>query len=207
MYLDESVSQTEVFEGRVPWIYLDPKGNPTTACGFLIATLNSALVLPFQIIDAMTKMQRPATQAEISADYSRVKNSTFGPQFAAGYYKWAMSVFLENAVIDEMLRGVLLQCDDDLRNLFPKYPTFPDPAKLALLDMRYNLGLRGLEEYVELARCLDAITPDFMGAAAECGRNQGDRGFQKRNDWTRAQFRAAAAAVRTQQTYAPATMA
>jgi GH24 family phage-related lysozyme (muramidase) len=186
MYLDDAVKNTEQFEGRVNHMYLDSKGNVTVAVGLMIPTTAAALNLPFK--RRGLGQDFPASQLEILDDYNRVKAASVG--HVATYYHNAESVILEDAEIDSQLLSWLKGLDQELAAHFPKYNDWPAPAKLAYLDMAYNLGTgRLFREYPRMNAA--AAIEAFMQCAAECGRESGDPAFDRRNAWTRQMFRAA----------------
>jgi GH24 family phage-related lysozyme (muramidase) len=75
-----------------------------------------------------------------------------------------------------------------IRAAFPDYDSYPDPACAGIFDMAFNLGLGGLTSgFPHFCRAVRAR--DWATAASQCQRNGiGD----SRNNWTKAQFEAAA---------------
>jgi len=51
---------------------------------------------------------------------------------------------------------LLEECAQDLRRLFPKFDTFSANRQTALLDIRYNLGARGLRGFPSAVRAVNA---------------------------------------------------
>lgn len=183
MYLDDALAAIERFEGRVNHLYLDSEGNVTVGVGQLVPSAGVALMMPFEI--AAAEVTRPATPEEITADFRRVQGSQ--PGFVAGYYHWPASIFLANDAIDAMLRKVVVGVDVVMPSIYPKYRLWPNPAKVAVLDMAYNLGVDRLgTEYVQMNK--DLRDGNFVGAATQCIRNRTNKGFIARNEWTINQF-------------------
>lgn len=181
MYIDDYLPVNEEFEDMCGWMYRDTAGNVTTACGLLLEGAAAAQVLPFQAPD----FSRPATVAEIVANFEFVKASH--PGMAAKYYQIATSPLLTAESMKSLQRMKVMQFDGSLRKDFPGYDSFPDGAKMALLDMEYNLGdakLRGT--YPRFDAAVDAR--DWLSAAENCGRNVADPAFAARNAWTKQQF-------------------
>ena len=85
---------------------------------------------------------------------------------------------------DSLLLAKLDALDKGLAAGIPGFEALPDPLKMALLDMAFNLGLKGLlDGYPRMLAAVQA--GDGATAAAECHRNGiGD----ERNTWTAAQF-------------------
>jgi len=163
-------------------MYLDTVGKVTVGAGLMLPTTQSATALPFQFDG------RPADVQEIVVDFRRVSSMVKGK--AAGFYRSPMSVLLTPAEIDAQLRAAVTHLDHDLRKWIPTWDALPASAKLALLDMAYNLGMTGLlQDYPKLLHAI--VTGDWKTAAAECHRN----GLAPtRNEWTRQQFLAYIAA-------------
>jgi GH24 family phage-related lysozyme (muramidase) len=183
-YLQESLANLEIFEGIVPWMYLDTKGFVTVAVGELLANPASALALAF--VDAYNQ---PSTPDAIASEYSRVSSLPPG-KYPAAFYRSPASPTLPHPAIDALLLRHLTFFDTQLSQRFPNYPAFPDPAKLSLLDMIYNLGVTGLYKgYPTLMSYVQ--NQNWAGAASQCHRNGPS---PQRNDWTSQQFLAAAAA-------------
>jgi GH24 family phage-related lysozyme (muramidase) len=184
-YLLDSLANLEIFEGIVPWMYLDTKGFVTVAVGELLATPASALALAF--VDASNQ---PCQPDAIQAEYSRVSALPPG-KYPAAFYRSPASPTLPHPTIDALLLHHLTYFDTQLSQRFPSYPTFPDPAKLGLLDMIYNLGAPGLfKTYPTFMAYVQ--NQNWAGAATQCYRNGPS---PQRNDWTRQQFLAAAASA------------
>lgn len=188
-YLDDSVAQIEVFEGRVRWLYLDTKGNVTCAVGLMLPNLAAALALPFQIMSGGVEV--PATAGQILADFNRVADMQ--PGLKASAYECATSVFLADDEMDSLLRKVVAANDSLLSKFYKTYVAWPDAAKLAILDMCYNLGAQHLERtYPTMDGYLNLVPPNFIGASEQCARDANDPEFEARNEWTRKQFLEAA---------------
>jgi len=183
-YLDDSLAQLEIFEGIVPWMYLDTRGYVTVGVGELIATATRAQSLSF--VDANNQ---PATADTILAEYDRV--SALPPAKMAGFYRSPTSPILPHTTIDTLLMQHLTFFDGQLNQQFANYSTFPDPAKLGLLDMIYNLGVTGLfKGYPSFMGYVQ--NKDWSNAAKQCHRNGPSLA---RNNWTNQQFLLAATAT------------
>jgi GH24 family phage-related lysozyme (muramidase) len=184
-YLQDSLAHLEIFEGIVPWMYLDTKGFVTVAVGELLANPASALALAF--VDAGNQ---PCAPDVIQAEYSRVSALPPG-KYPAAFYRSPASPTLPHPAIDTLLLRHLTFFDTQLSQRFENYPGFPDPAKLGLLDMIYNLGVTGLfKGYPTFMTFVQ--NQNWASAATQCHRNGPS---PQRNDWTRQQFLSAAAAA------------
>jgi GH24 family phage-related lysozyme (muramidase) len=181
-YLHDSLSHLEIFEGIVPWMYLDTRGFVTVGVGEMLATPDRAQSLGF-----LDEKAQPTTPEAILTEYHRVTALPHGR--LAGFYRSPTSPTLPHPAIDALLMQHLDFFDGQLSQHFPNYPGFPDPVKLGLLDMVFNLGVTGLlhgyPHFMTHVR-----NQDWANAAVHCHRNGPSHA---RNDWTRQQFLAAAA--------------
>lgn len=181
-YLDDSLAHLEIFEGTVPWMYLDTRGFVTVGVGELLANAAKAGTLAFVDPDG-----EPSSQDAILGEFNRV--SALVPAKVAAFYRSPTSPVLPHGAIDTLLMNHLNFFDGQLAGRFPNYASFPDTAKLGLLDLIYNLGQVGLfQHFPHFMAAVDK--QDWLGAASNCHRVGPS---QARNDWTRQQFLAAAA--------------
>lgn len=184
--LDCSVTQLRKFEESVPWIYLDTRGHATVGVGCKLATAASAQALDFVDLSGV-----PATPGDIIRNFQDVREMESGmrPEF----YRTPSSVLLPETTISSLLILRVKEFDADITRRYTfGYGTAPRPAKLALLDMLFNLGDHGLfRGFHDLM--VDVQHTDWAEAAVHCHR----KGISAdRNAWTAAQFKAAAALQR-----------
>jgi GH24 family phage-related lysozyme (muramidase) len=185
-YLDDSISHLEMFEGIVPWMYRDKNGFVTVGVGEMLATASRAQSLGF-----VNRNNQAVGLDVIMADYNRVL--ALPPAKVAAFYRSASSPTLPHSEIDSLLIEHLTFFDQQLNQQFATYTTFPDPAKLGLLDMIYNLGATGL--FKGFPTFMGYVAKqDWLNAATQCHRNGPS---VERNDWTKQQFLAAAADAAT----------
>jgi GH24 family phage-related lysozyme (muramidase) len=181
-YLDDSVAQLQIFEGIVPWMYLDTRGFVTVGVGEMLAAASRAQTLPF-----LDSNGNAVTADVILAEFNRVVG--LPPAQSAGTYRASASPTLSAASISSLLMAHVQYFDGLLSGKFANYAAFPEPAKLGLLDMIYNLGPQGL--FVGYPTFMGDVTnQNWNGAAAQCYRNGPSAA---RNQWTQQQFLAAAA--------------
>lgn len=181
-YLAASASQTIKFEGSVPWMYLDTRGNVTTAVGHMLASAEEAMSFDFVCLD-----ESLATHAMIKACFERVH--AMNPGLPAAAYRWHGALELPSNAIDSLLSIDLAGHESLLRESFSGYEDFPDEAKLALLDMDFNLGHAKLMREFNGFFCPAVARKDWVTAAAHCHRIGPS---QQRNDWTKQMFLKAA---------------
>ena len=180
-YIDDSVAKLTYFENSIPWMYRDENGYVTVGVGEMLTSGSKAQALAF--VDAAGN---PANTSAILSDYLRV--IALPPAMDANSYHTATSLVLPAATISALLTASVQDSDSALNDRFNNYAAFPDPAKLGLLDMIYNLGSHGL--FSGFPSCLGYVDKtDWANAALQCHR----MGIStERNLWTAAQFNAAA---------------
>lgn len=175
-YTDEALAKLEQFEGSVAWMYLDTVGKVTVGVGMMLPDADAACRLPFQV------GLEPASEAEIRAEFARVHQLPMGRPSL--FYRPSHGPELEKTEIDSMLRQVVQGFEEELRASLQDWDALPDGVKLALIDMAYNLGPRGLlQGYPRLIRAV--TSGEWVQAAAACYRKGPGAA---RNDWTRQMF-------------------
>ena len=175
-YLEQCLAKLESFEGSIPWMYRDTVGKVTVGVGVMLSDAAAAVALPFRAGD------QPASAAEIAAEFSRVDALPMGR--AAHFYRRDGGLELAQSEITSLLQSVVLRFEAQLRERIAGYDGFPDPAKMALLDMAYNLGPEGLlTGFPKLIQA--AETGNWKQAAVQCFRHGPGAA---RNQWTQAMF-------------------
>jgi GH24 family phage-related lysozyme (muramidase) len=186
-YFDQSLAQIKNFEGCVPWMYVDSAGNVTVGVGLMLPNAAAACALAFQVAGA------DASADQIGDEFARVK--ALAPDKLPGFYQSGSSPQLPQDIIDAKLSAVLEGFEGNVRAGVPGYDALPDNAKIALLDMAYNLGPgKLLREYPMMLHAVQA--GNWTQAAAQCARG----GISAaRNAWTSQQFLSAAAVSASSQ--------
>lgn len=150
-------------EGRIPHMYLDTVGRVTLAVGHMIATAADSEQLSMQVRDTGAV----ATAAQIANDFNQVQSQQ--PGMAAGHYRQFTTLDMADADIDRLLDQDIAGMEAGVAAHFAAYPTFPEPAQDALLDMAFNLGVNGLlKKFPKLTAA--AAAQDWNTCAAECKR-------------------------------------
>ncbi len=175
-YIDEVLGKLQQFEGSIPWMYLDTAGHVTVGTGLMLPSSVAANGLPFSIDD------REATAAEIAAEFARVSAMAKGR--VAKFYSRPGGLRLSQEAIENQLRGTLEGFEGYLRPHIRSYDALPDAAKMALLDMAYNLGPGRL--FAEYPRLIAAVEMGDWKSAAAASTRRGPA--PERNLWTRQQF-------------------
>jgi GH24 family phage-related lysozyme (muramidase) len=182
-YLQRSADllSSAAFEGSVAYMYRDTVGLVTVGVGQLIPDVNAAKTYPF-----LTTTGANASTLEIETDYKRVKALSSGHPHK--YYWTNTALVLSGESIQALLIKRVKEFDKALRATYLNYDTYPEPVKLALLDMIYNIGPTQLfGEFKHFGEAVNA--QDWRTAAARCHRIGPSA---KRNAWTAHQFRMAA---------------
>ena len=187
-HLDQSIAKLKDFEGCVPWMYRDTAGKVTVGVGLMLPNAAAACAQPFVTAEGLPS-QNLASPEQIAEDFARV--AALPPGKLPEFYKSAASPELPQPAIEANLTTVLTEFEATLRARIPSYDQLPDPVKVALLDMAYNLGPTGLLN--GYPRLLEAVeTGAWAQAATECTR--GGIGHS-RNAWTQQQFLSAVMAT------------
>ena len=156
-------------EGNIPHMYLDTVGVVTVGIGHALATPAAAAALPF----VLRATGQPAGAAQIGADYARVK--TQPSALIASHYKAFGQTHLSETTIADLFAQDMNQFLPGLAAAIPGFADFPKTAQLALVDMAFNLGVRGLvSKFPKMMRFVSAR--DWTGCARECRRPQLNEG-------------------------------
>ena len=151
---------------------------------------DAGAALPLYDLAAPLTVQPPpeASEAAKRAAYCQIADA-YRAAASALYYKWLSPLRLTMDVVqalvatrltNEFLPGLLRLC--------PAFESFPLPARRALVDMAYNLGVGGLEKFPHLLAACNA--GDWATAAAQCHRSTCR---DTRNVWTAQMFVSASA--------------
>ncbi len=169
------------WEGAVPWMYRDSLGYCTVAIGNLVHNATDAAALAFIVAN---ESGRPATKAEVTADFSRVMG--LAKAMPAKEYRAPSGPRVEladNSVTDLTIGRLRDEFIPGIVKLCPAFESFPFPAQQALLDISWNAGLHGLESFGHMLAAVDRR--DWAAAAASCHRKTSR---EERNQWTSERF-------------------
>lgn len=177
---DEVKADFERWEGKFSYMYLDTKGLVTVGIGKMLPNVAAAKNLGFtRRGDGMR-----ATAAEIETDFNEVAKQPKG-KLAASYQKHT-KLDLPDDVIYDLLKIEVDKFEKSLKAHFKGYDSYPVPAKRALLDMAYNLGIDGLLKFKKLKK---AVEKQKWKEAANDSHRIGPS--EERNQWTHDMFMAA----------------
>ena len=125
----------------VPYMYKDKKEFVTVGIGHLLKNPDMAKLIPF--VERGTN--KSAHENHIINAFNKVKNSPISGQ--AGYLKFKplTNIVISEAEAESLAMKDMLQFIQILRSEmnFPEFDTYPETAKMGLLDMAYTLGVKG----------------------------------------------------------------
>lgn len=163
------------WEGKVNWMYLDTHALVTCGIGNLLKTVDDALALTWLHSDGSE-----APEDEVRQRFSDVSNMKAG--MPAGKYRVGLTLSDEDVsalavqrLQDEFLPG--------LRRTFDGFDDYPLPARECLVDLEYNLGVKGLSKFSHLIAACE--TGDFVAASRSCSVKTSR---PERNAWRQAKF-------------------
>lgn len=136
-------SMLRASEGATNYLYQDSVGKVTIGVGNLIENEDAAAELYL-----FTENGLPASDKQKREAYQRVWNAP-GVRYdgfarKAKTYQNYTDIRISSEEIDKLLSKKILQFYRGIKIIFPCFDSFPSPAKLALMDMAFNLGLTGL---------------------------------------------------------------
>jgi GH24 family phage-related lysozyme (muramidase) len=147
-------------EGNFPHMYLDTVGVVTVGIGTALFRAADASALAF--VERGTT--DPADAATIEAEWAEVKRQVKGK--LAGSYKQFTNLDLPPAEVLRKFAEHMATFEAKLKAKWVRYPDFPTPAQLGLLDMIYNLG--SFTDFPSFVAAVNA--EDWARAAQQCHR-------------------------------------
>lgn len=136
----EFTAFTTKFEGRVEYMYQDILGLVTIGIGNLIDPISLALPLPFVFKNNPDVL---ASQADIINEWNLIKSHTELAQLGHRAAAPLTNLKLNEADIDNLIIGKLLQNEAMLKSGTPEFTSFdqlPADAQLGLLSMAWAAG-------------------------------------------------------------------
>lgn len=186
---DDYLPIAREFEGDIAWLYLDTVNKVTVGIGHMIPTVEAVDAIPLMTAG------REATPQEKREAFATVAAATHRSALGAGAFDELTGLRVTPDQSAALFR-------DKFADLFAKtvglfndvgggFVAWPKEVQLATFDMAYNLGPTGLYQKFPTFRTKGLAVNDYAVCARECRRIGPGR---RRNDWTRAQFEAAARA-------------
>ena len=165
----------ERFEGNCSHFYLDGEGIVTIGIG--------CVVFEPSILPMLRRSDNvPAGIVELTEEYRAVKGMENGHR--VDYYGNVCKLYLPDVEIEKLFNQRLSTFISGIEDSVTTLEDYPEPAALALIDMAFNLGMKGLTH--KFPKFMTAfMAKDWAICARECFRV----GIQPdRNDWTRRTF-------------------
>ena len=155
-------SKLEQYEGKINHLYLDSNGYVTIGIGHLLKNLSSAQKLNFKKSNLL-----PASKDEIAIDYNAVKKQP--KNRLASFYKKHTKLLLQDVVINALTDKHIETFENELKRIFPNFPSYPSEVRLALFDIIFNVGMTNLNnKWPSLKKAV--LANDWTTAANESGR-------------------------------------
>lgn len=158
-------------EGEVAFMYLDTKGLVTTGVGNLIDPVTLATPLPF-VFKGQNRVNapggRPATRAEIEAEWRSIKNHPRRNQLITGGHRLCepeTDLELDDAARRQLFDDKTAANERQLRGFFNDFDWWPADAQLALMAMGWGLGAAFPRRWPRFSAA--CARQDFDAAAAE----------------------------------------
>jgi GH24 family phage-related lysozyme (muramidase) len=151
-------------EGSIEHMYLDTVGKVTVGVGHMIPGELEAQRINFVVRGTM----RPATTLQISSEFGTVGRQR--PAMTAASYRQFTTLDMTPDAIDSLLDSDIAIMEAGVRANFFNYDSYPAPAKDALLDMAFNLGVHGLVAHFPHLKA-GADSQNWRICAAQCRRN------------------------------------
>jgi len=175
----------DAHEGCVPWMYCDSRGFVTVGIGNLVSSPAIAATLPFRHVNG-----EGALPTERETAWARV-NDAYKPNRSAAAYREVTDLRLSQDFMRDLVASRLAgEFIPGIQRLCPGFDTMPLPARRALVDMAYNLGVHGLAMFPHMLAAVNA--GDWEMAANQCHRSTCR---DTRNAWTAQMFVDAAIAA------------
>ena len=170
----EYFDDLQAHEGCTTWLYCDVRGFVTVGIGNLVSSPDACAALPFRHMDGSA-----ASRDEKLGAYVRVQDS-FDKAHSAEFYRGLCDLRLTTEFVRDLVASRL--ANDFLPGivrLCSGFAGFPQPARRALVDMAYNLGVHGLGMFPHMLAACNA--GDWEMAAGQCHRSSCR---DSRNAWT-----------------------
>lgn len=177
VYMAMCVNNLKNHEGYKNRMYKDDKGNITVGIGHKLSTPEMAAALPFTRThsfhahgDDITK-EVGVSDGEIMGAWNAYKNDS----------KAVPNMHLTDEAIVNTCISDVETAQKGLRGLYSGYDSFPEHAKVALVDMAFNLGITTLSK--KFTKFNAAVNnKDWKAAAAESHRDLNQNGDARNKD-------------------------
>jgi GH24 family phage-related lysozyme (muramidase) len=131
-------------ENYLPYMYRDSEGNVTVGIGHLLPTASDAKNLNF-----FTRAPNVAAEdLDIERAFNRVKKAPLPFDTVATAFERFSNIRISEAYANTLALDEMDEFQRILRTNahLPEFETYPIAAKMAILDMAYTLGAKGMRE-------------------------------------------------------------
>jgi GH24 family phage-related lysozyme (muramidase) len=135
-------------------------GDVTIGIGHALQTAADAARLPWQLNNTA------ADAEQVQSDFAAVAAAPKG-QVAAAYARLTRCRMRADD-LERLVAADVQSFQAQLAGALPNWSSYPDPARQALFDMAFNLGIGGLKKFPALLHA--ANSGDWAAAAARCHR-------------------------------------
>jgi GH24 family phage-related lysozyme (muramidase) len=157
-FLDKAFALIGPSEGRCSSLYKDTTNNITVGYGCKLSNLAAAHALPFEPADSITH------------DFLAVSGCPAGKP--ATWYKPYTKAVLSEQCMRSLFDAQCTSFIASLRGHMPGYDAMPEPVRLGLLDMTYNMGAGWLFDPAKFPMLKVALKqPDYLAASLQCSRH------------------------------------
>jgi hypothetical protein len=126
---------TAPLEGRLTYAYQDNRGLVTTAAGYLIDPIGTAMALPWQING------QPADPGDVTTQWNLVKSNTEKKYMSVGAKNLPGNTMrLTYAAVDKLTASKATGMTKILLKQFPNIPNWPADAQLGILGVVWGTG-------------------------------------------------------------------
>jgi GH24 family phage-related lysozyme (muramidase) len=154
------IARLKAFEGCINHMYKCTGGEVTIGIGHALQTAAEAASLAWQINGAS------AGSGHVQSDYAAVAAAPKGQVATAYAHLTRCRMGADN--VENLVAADVQFFEKQLAAALPNWSSYPDPARQALFDMAFNLGLGGLKKFPALIHAVNA--GDWATAAAKCHR-------------------------------------
>lgn len=175
---------SQMFEGRVAYMYVDVKQLVTVGVGNLIDPVATAQALPFRFKNkpGISAPGSPATPDQIAAEWQIIKNDLSLATRGFKACEPLTQLELSDVAIDALIIDRLTKNESVLKRQqwFQNFETWPADAQLGLLSMSWAMGPGGPGAFPQFRAACQNLA--FNTAATECKMNEaGNPGLVPRN--------------------------
>ena len=190
-------------EGKISHMYKCTAGKVTTGIGVNIQEQKFAITLPFVWKRDENKQDRRlgygagggtedaplrkkgdrASTKDIKKDHERIDTLPFGPSYGANTFEPHTNLILKERDIQRVFDQAYQTHLTDVKKWYGDFDQLPKLAKLSIINMMYNMGLKGMNGFPELKKALKAKDWEWAIKESKYG------GVKRRVDWTQNNFR------------------